>query len=526
MAQTIKVRRGVQASVSGASLATGEIIFTTDTGMVYVYDGSNKILIGRVLQGTLAGRPTFGVSGRLYYATDGGDTYLDTGSAWVTVGVNNLSELSGTLDDISDGSTYGRVKISELSSGQVAQIRAVTGTANVTGDTIKTHLDATNNPHSTDVANLGAGTAAELNSTISDATYGAGLNDGGTTTSDMWSASKIQSQIDGAVAGLTWKDPVNSINLIGNATEVVLNGLTPAAGDCYVATEAFTPSEGSSDALSIGSVTEFDGADWKELEAGVGNFVANGVRAALSTATALIAPYTDATDDGKIVAFDGTSLTGAFTTDAVEHSALLCQDSANIGVNDNSGYVFEGAVPTGTWIQFTGTGSVIAGAGLGKTGNTLYVKMGAGIVELPAGEVGIDLTSNKGLELTVTTTGGTLQIKTDVTTGATVVPLNLAANGAGVLCDNSSVYNDSGTLKIKAAGVQNSHFASNVVESDGGIALDAGNNGLEIKPDATTGATVCPIATAANGAGTTLDNASIVHTAGTLSVGVVDGGTF
>ena len=59
---------------------------------------------------------------------------------------------------------------------------------------------------------------------------------------------------------------------------------------------------------------------------------------------------------------------------------------------------------------------------------------------------------------------------------------------------------------------------STKLESDGGIMFDAVNRGLRLKPDSTTGLTLAPLTVGANGAGVTVDNTTIAHTAGTLRV--------
>jgi hypothetical protein len=143
--------------------------------------------------------------------------------------------------------------------------------------------------------------------------------------------------------------------------------VTPASGDSYVV-------EGT-DANSLGSLMEWSGSAWVELQDGVGGFVANGVRAivGITPSSTLIAPYAEATDDGKLVDFDGTTNTGANTSEATDGSAVLASDSGHVGVNDSVGYVFEGTVPTGSWTQFTGAGQINAGTGLSKAGNTLNV---------------------------------------------------------------------------------------------------------------------------------------------------------
>jgi len=70
------------------------------------------------------------------------------------------------------------------------------------------------------------------------------------------------------------------------------------------------------------------------------------------------------------------------------------------------------------WLQFTGTGMITAGTGLSKIGNTLNVNLGAGITELPTDEIGIDLDTNSGLELSSLDTSGKLRLtNTGVTPG-------------------------------------------------------------------------------------------------------------
>jgi hypothetical protein len=118
----------------------------------------------------------------------------------------------------------------------------------------------------------------------------------------------------------------------------------------------------------------------------------------------------------------------------------------DIGVNDI------------TFVQFGGGQTYTAGIGLLLTGSVFSVKMGAGLKELPAGEVGIDLATNSGLTVGSGLAGDQLAIDPDTETGATVVPLNLNSNGAGTLVDNATVYNDSGTLKVKADGINETHI--------------------------------------------------------------------
>ena len=64
----------------------------------------------------------------------------------------------------------------------------------------------------------------------------------------------------------------------------------------------------------------------------------------------------------------------------------------------NNGYVLvtDGSITLGTtdleFEQFSGAGQIIAGAGISKSGNELYLNFGAGVAELPNDEIGIETT--------------------------------------------------------------------------------------------------------------------------------------
>ena len=59
--------------------------------------------------------------------------------------------------------------------------------------------------------------------------------------------------------------------------------------------------------------------------------------------------------------------------------------------------------------QFNGAAGITTGVGLAKSGNTLSVLLGAGITELPTGDVGVDVLTSGGLFLTIDgTTSSTL----------------------------------------------------------------------------------------------------------------------
>jgi len=219
-----------------------------------------------------------------------------------------------------------------------------------------------------------------------------------------------QNYVDSKVSGLQWREPADVFGLVGNLAVASLNALGANAGDAYVVTDSGTLTRGSV-SVAAGDLVQDDGSVWVKVVANSGGYPPDGTRAVLSTQTALVSPYTDATDDGKIVEFDGTSLTGADTGEATDGAAILINGEG--GYYENNGYVFDGTVPTGVWVQFTGAGQVNAGAGLSKDGNTIDVNFGDGIHNA-SDYVAVDLAdTNPGLEFTGITPDGELQVQVD-----------------------------------------------------------------------------------------------------------------
>lgn len=387
------------------------------------------------------------------------------------------TELGSTVDSSAGADLVGATTVGAGSAttvqGVMEELNSSIGTVS---SSLTTHETDTTNPHS--VTKTQVGLSNVTNDTQLPLT-------GGTMSGDIaMGSNKITSSyapvnandltnknyVDSAVSGIAWKEPVEAFNLIGNASIATINGLTPSAGDQYVATDAGTPTAGTSDALVAGSIAEYNGTSWIEIVAGSGGFVPAGTRAILSASTALIAPYTDATDDGKIVSFTGSSNTGVDTGDAADANAVLVQDPAHVSVYDNLGYVFEGTVPTGTWIQFTGAGQLNAGVGLVKDGNTLNALLGAGVKELPSDEIGLDLAISGGLELTTTATEGQLQIAAAGVTNAmlagSIADGKLASDYVQTSeVDDSSIEWTGTALQVKALGITNAMLAGSITDS-------------------------------------------------------------
>ncbi|TGE33315.1 DUF2793 domain-containing protein [Desulfosporosinus sp. Sb-LF] len=186
MPQVVKIKRGLKVNLP--TLAAGEMGFCTDTKEVFIGDGATNNFVGRAMMGTYASRPSAASAGRLYYVNSGtnlGYIYLDDGSAWQRVNVISLADLTGNLDNVADGTTYGKVKNTELTIGQVNRIND--GTNVVTAAAALTH--------------------------INDATKHRLINDAGTAATDLWSAQQINNAIELAKHNIEPQASVKDQNL-------------------------------------------------------------------------------------------------------------------------------------------------------------------------------------------------------------------------------------------------------------------------------------------------------------------------
>ena len=158
------------------------------------------------------------------------------------------------------------------------------------------------------------------------------------------------------------------------------------------------------------------------------------------------------------------------TTNGSNGYVLVTADAITVGSTNMS---FE---------QFSGAGQIEAGAGIKKNGNELFLSFGAGVVELPSDEIGLDLASDSGMMLSTdglnpsTDTAATLQLKLD---GAT---LTKTASGVRVA---SSVITDISNLQSDATGLQSELDAT---QSGAGLGTD-GSYSADGSADYISGAT-------------------------------------
>lgn len=121
-----------------------------------------------------------------------------------------------------------------------------------------------------------------------------------------------------------------------------------------------------------------------------------------------------------------TRSTDADTSSELTSGAFVFVEEGTANADNGFVLVTDGAITVGTtaitFEQFSGAGQVLAGAGINKNGNELFLNFGAGVIELPSDEVGLDLRSDGGLFLTQdgsaasTHTDATLSVKLDGST--------------------------------------------------------------------------------------------------------------
>jgi hypothetical protein len=104
--------------------------------------------------------------------------------------------------------------------------------------------------------------------------------------------------------------------------------------------------------------------------------------------------------------------------------------------------------------------------------------------------------------------------------------LDLTDSEFSVLYDNATIaINGSNQVIVKTGGITETQINSSTLLSSGGLQGGSGTK-VSVKADVTTGATVAPVSVGSNGVGVAVDNSSITHSGGTISVSLVDGGTF
>lgn len=186
---------------------------------------------------------------------------------------------------------------------------------------------------------------------------------------------------------------------------------------------------------------------------------------------------------GRYILVDASTFTGAVEAGAeagdivvVDAAGAITSVAYDISVAGPGALVWNRAdavwnqyVSGTSWSEFGGLSGVSAGVGLVKDGNTISVRLGAGIADLPTGEVGVEVKNNGGLALVDPTTGEA-SVASDAVLGV------VAGSGLEV---------GVGGVGVAAGGITENHLNASVAGN--GI---AGGAGIPLNVEAGTGIVV------------------------------------
>ena len=303
-------------------------------------DINDGFVYGRVLETSItAGQILLSqVSGCLDDIADG--TYAKALSTSLSSGAVLLAQADGTLDDITNGTTYGRVNVTNISSGSILL-------AQCTGDLDDVANGTTYGKVALTSISAGKIIIAGLDSGITDRMF-ASLNT--KNAIEAWRHTSDITLIDGGDIY------ANSLTLVGTANDYDLDGIPET-----VTNKNFT----TINQTKLGGVAT--GADVTGSNTAADTSLVNGL------AASSIAGWAHATDTTKIDGGDiytDTITVRKITLDSVGFLKTVGKDSyidttAGIWMGYYSGYyrlnIGYGSGTVGNFLQWTGTGLILRG---------------------------------------------------------------------------------------------------------------------------------------------------------------------
>jgi hypothetical protein len=254
--------------------------------------------------------------------------------------------------------------------------------------------------------------------------------------------------VDGLIAGALWLNPIIDPNLINDSLSTPPG--SPVIGDTYIAGATATGAWATFD----GHAFMWNGSAWVNL---LGRAVIAGDRFGVSMESA------QAGAGGLLAKDDQIATVLSPTPGSVTYTFQVPIVSNAVYVNNvnsyHTGHQYD--YTASGWVEFGGLNAVAAGIGLMYSGNALNINMGAGIVQLPSDEVGVDVHANGGLMTTVdnsassTLTGAQLALK--------LADTSLAKSSSGVKANL-----DEDTLTLNST-VQVQHARSLTNDNAGSI---------------------------------------------------------
>jgi len=462
MATLIQIRRGTKTQLDGITLSTGEIGYTTDTNEVYIGDGTNSHLVGKVMVDAGENRPTAGVSGRVFLDTDNNYTYVDDGTSWISVSAEiDESEVDhNLLHNYVANEHIDHSNVNVLTDGPISGGGDLTADRTIGLNYDNNQLGVSNNDlyikesgldHDS-LNNTHQNVTTTDSPTFANVTINNGPSDGAHATNKDY--------VDGLIQGIEWQSSV--IDFYDSSTDTPTS---PDSGDRYIAST--TESGWTAD-----NIYEWDGSVWIET------VVSNGMAVWVETADKkYVFNGTDWVVFGETITHNNLSgLQGGSATERyhLSQSAFNNLNDANQSIKTSDSVTFDDVTisnPTNIYdlshdsftdyvanehIDWTATqvsdihqDNITSLSVTQHEGDINHDALDNYVADEHIDHSGVSVTAGDGLSGggNITSTK-TINIDPDSTTGATVAPINLTANGAGILIDNSSLTHSNGEIEV------------------------------------------------------------------------------
>lgn len=171
-----------------------------------------------------------------------------------------------------------------------------------------------------------------------------------------------KSYVDNVAVGLTWKEPVEVLNMKDDSDQSGADPTNPSTGDAWVVNNWLNQTDGD--------IVEWDGSQWNIVVANSGGEPPDGTRV-LVKASGAGGSFTGQED--KFAVYDATGDSWSFDAATDGEAALIAGENS---IYENQGYVYD----TGSgWIQFAGPNLYTAGNGVDITSNVVSVKKNKGL---------------------------------------------------------------------------------------------------------------------------------------------------
>jgi hypothetical protein len=292
------------------------------------------------------------------------------------------------------------------------------------------------------------------------------------------------------------------------------------------------PATAGTDAVNLNQLQAAQaGLDWK-VEADVAttaNITLSGLQtidgvSATAGMIVLVKNQTTASENGLYTVASGAWVRTAdtATADAINHATTFVKTGDTQAITQ---WTISNTITTldtdpVTWVQTNALAGVTAGIGLAKTGNTLNINLGAGIVELPSDEVGIDLYDATTSALILTGTGTD---RSTLTNAKLHLLLDLTGNGqlvqsaAGLKVTTNTITEAELTASVAGNGLVGGNGTALAVASASGTASTGGDTPASWAGVGAVTITADAVGVTLGGTSTTAAPGNHVHKAGVIT---------